>query len=102
MNPIEFTALALEPRLAAECTQRTFRGLMHGCKGCGACCGRVLPMTKREQRVLKEYVESNGVTPEKNEYAYCALLDMGSGLRKAYYLPNMEQSKRCRSGRFAP
>jgi hypothetical protein len=41
-------------------------------------------MTKREQQVLKKYVKDNGVKPQANQFLYCALLDMESGLCAAY------------------
>ena len=39
---------------------RTARG---GCRGCGECCSRFLPMSRMDERRLVAYVEHHGVVP---------------------------------------
>ena len=39
---------------------RTARG---GCRGCGECCSRFLPMSRMDERRLVAYVERHGVVP---------------------------------------
>jgi hypothetical protein len=84
MSVMEAMADAMRPEARAECDRRTRRGLKKGCMGCGACCGRVLPMTRKEANDLKAYVEERGIQPSPNAYAYCCLLDVDAGLCMAY------------------
>lgn len=36
------------------------------CSECGACCGNILPISKREFQDIKQYVEKNNIKPHKH------------------------------------
>ena len=63
---------------------RTREGMSGGCEGCGACCGRVLPMSGRERATLVEYVRRHGVRPVATPEQMCALLDPATRRCMAY------------------
>lgn len=35
------------------------------CKGCGACCSNILPMTQDEIRIIRQYIKKNGIKEQK-------------------------------------
>lgn len=54
----------------------------HKCSGCGSCCTCILPITKKELAIIKDYVEKNNIQGSylstfnpNNLYAFCPLLD---------------------------
>ena len=54
----------------------------HKCSGCGSCCTCMLPITKKELSVLKDYVKTHNIKPAYlSDYdpgtlhAFCPLLD---------------------------
>lgn len=40
----------------------------HKCSMCGGCCSFVIPLTKKEVNVIKDYVIKNNIKPEPHQY----------------------------------
>lgn len=40
------------------------------CSRCGNCCGRVLPLSKKEIDVIKHYIKKNGIKEKKHAFPY--------------------------------
>lgn len=61
---------------SAENQRRTLAGIAgRTCEGCGACCGRILPMTIRERARLLDYARRHGVEPHADASNMCSMLD---------------------------
>lgn len=61
------------------------------CEGCGGCCGRIIPMTKRERARLVEYARTHRLDARRHEARPgagrpmdCALLDPDTNRCRAY------------------
>lgn len=61
------------------------------CEGCGGCCGRIIPMTKRERARLVEYARRHRLDARRHEVRPgarspmdCALLDPDTHRCRAY------------------
>lgn len=69
----------------AENQRRTLAGIAgRTCEGCGACCGRILPMTIRERARLLDYARRHGVEPHADASNMCSMLDPETRRCRAY------------------
>lgn len=61
----------------------------HKCSRCGECCGIAIPITKKEEKRIRIYIQENDVKPENlfennNFYAKCCFYDRKNKCCKIY------------------
>ena len=74
----------------------------HGnCSRCGECCTIAIPITKKEEKIIKNYIKKNDVKPENlfennNFYAMCCFYDRKNHKCKIYDVrPRICRSFKC-------
>lgn len=73
----------------------------HNCIKCGSCCGMCIPITRKEEKVIRKYIKENNITPETlitetDFYAHCCFYDRTNKLCKIYEVrPNICRSFKC-------
>lgn len=71
------------------------------CSKCGNCCTIAIPITKEEEKTIKQYIEEHDVQPESlyeedNFYAYCCFYDRKNKCCKIYDVrPEICRSFKC-------
>ena len=76
------------------------------CTRCGECCAACLPITRKEEKRIKEYVKQNNIEPEffqteKDINLNCCFYDRTNKICKIYEVrPNICRSFKCNRNIF--
>lgn len=71
------------------------------CSRCGNCCAAMIPMTRKEEKRIRKYIEENNIVPEPFEYPdsinlQCCFYDRKNKLCKIYEVrPKICRSYKC-------
>ena len=73
----------------------------HCCSRCGSCCGMGIPISRKEEKRIRDYIKENNIMPESlyednNFYAICCFYDRKNKKCKIYDVrPKICQSFKC-------
>lgn len=73
----------------------------HKCSRCGECCAMAIPITRKEEKKIRNYIKENDVKPESlfendNFYAICCFYDRKNKCCKIYPVrPGICRSFKC-------
>lgn len=71
------------------------------CSRCGECCAMCIPITRKEEKHIREYIKNNNITPEnlfteESMYSSCCFYDRKNKCCKIYPVrPNICRSFKC-------